>query len=51
MGKFVCKECGYKIEKTEKLRVCPYCNKESLEEEQDAEKLVEEIEEILDYKL
>jgi len=48
MGKFVCKGCGYKIEMVEKPRVCPYCGKEKIEEEQDAGELLKEVEKILE---
>jgi len=40
--KIVCKNCGYRFE-AEKMKKCPYCNKEDLEEEQSAEELVEGI--------
>ncbi len=48
MTKFVCKECGYKIETESRPRKCPYCSKESIEEEKNAEELIEEVKKILD---
>ncbi len=50
MGKFVCKECGYRTSTKMNYhpKRCPYCSKGSLEEEQDAEKLIKEVEEILE---
>ena len=47
MGKFICKQCGYKTENPEGKKRCPYCDKVGLEEEQDAEEILKEIEEIL----
>ena len=46
MGKFICKECGYKTDSAS-LEICPYCNKKSIEKEQDAEELIKEVEKIL----
>lgn len=49
MAKFVCKACGYRIEskKDSYPKKCPYCSKETIEEEENAEELVKEVEEIL----
>ncbi len=49
MGKFYCKECGYRFKTKHNYepKRCPYCGKEKIEAEKDAEKLVKEVEEIL----
>jgi len=47
MARFVCKNCGYKLEDGKGGR-CPYCSMESLEKEQEAEKLIKEVEKILE---
>ena len=49
MTKFICKNCNYRFEtKLEyKPKRCPYCNKDSVDEDQTAEKLLEEINDIL----
>ena len=46
MGIFLCRNCGYRLEKSLKTRpkICPYCSKESFEEEMGAEDLVKETE-------
>ncbi len=46
MAEFVCKNCGFRLEGREKKR-CPYCSMDSLEE-QNAEKLIKEVEKVLD---
>lgn len=48
MVEFVCKNCGYKLEDKEGQRRCPYCSIDRLEEEQDAEKLIKDVEKILE---
>ncbi len=49
MANMICKSCGYRFDnKTNcKVKVCPYCGKKGVEEEQDAEELIKEVEEIL----
>ena len=45
MAKLICKKCGYKVE-GDNLRKCPYCGDMSLEEEQSAEELVQDVEHV-----
>ena len=49
MAKFVCKNCKYRFEGDgeSKNKICPYCGKKDIKEEQDAEELIEEVGEIL----
>jgi predicted Zn-ribbon and HTH transcriptional regulator len=49
MGKFYCKECRYIFETKHGYhpKRCPYCGKDKIEEEKDAETLIKEVEEIL----
>ena len=48
MKNFVCKKCGYRFQSLqEKPKICPYCSKESVTEEQGAEELLDEVEKIL----
>lgn len=46
MAKFVCKECGFKFQGVKKR--CPYCSKDAVIEEQDAEQLIKEVGDILE---
>jgi len=46
MTRFICKDCGYKFESAEKK--CPYCSKDNVEEEKNAEELIKDIEKILE---
>jgi len=39
---YICSNCGYKTE-TVRGKKCPYCDKNSLEQEKTAEELVNEI--------
>jgi len=48
MAKFVCKECGYRLEGNPTKKMCPYCSKETLREEPDAGDILDEVEKILD---
>ena len=50
MGKLVCKECGYRFDRDlgSQPRKCPYCDRESVEEEKSAEELVGEVEDLLE---
>lgn len=41
MTKFICKNCGFRIEK-DKLEKCPWCDRRTLEREKTAEELLEE---------
>jgi len=50
MVKFICSHCGYKKESEINIKKCPYCNKDSLERERNAEELVNEIDELLASK-
>ncbi len=47
MTKLICKGCGYRIDGNKANKKCPYCSKESLEEEKDAEELLEEVNKII----
>ena len=49
MAIFLCRECGYRFEGKfgYKPKRCPYCSKEGVEEEGNAEDIVKEVEEIL----
>ena len=50
MGKFLCKDCGYRFDA--KLgyppKRCPYCGKGNIEEEGDAEVILKEVEGLLE---
>jgi len=46
MVKFVCKNCNYRFE-TENAFDCPYCGKESIEKEQSAVELLDDVERLL----
>ena len=46
MGKFVCKSCNYRFE-SEDAFDCPYCGEETIEKEQSAGELLQEIEGLL----
>ena len=47
MVKLICKNCEYRFEGQIKTNTCPYCGKKMVEEEQNAEELIKEVEEIL----
>lgn len=49
MAMFLCKACGYKFEGKlgYRPRRCPYCSKEGVEEEGDAENILKEVEDLL----
>lgn len=49
MTKLICKSCGYRFDRKvdPKVKTCPYCSKKDVEEEQDAEELIKEVDEIL----
>lgn len=47
MTKMICKSCGYRFDNKTSSKVCPYCSKKTVEEEQDAEELIKEVENIL----
>ena len=47
MTKLICKGCGYRIDSSKASKKCPYCSKESLEEEKGAEELLEEVDNII----
>lgn len=49
MTKMICKSCGYRFDnKTNyKVKICPYCSKKAIVEEQDAEELIKEVEDII----
>jgi len=47
MKRFICKDCGYRMKSESKPKKCSYCGKENTKEEQGAEELIEEVEEIL----
>ena len=42
MIKFVCKECNFRLESENEKRKCPYCGKETLMREPDANELLKE---------
>ncbi len=42
MVKFVCVSCNYRFE-SDKTEACPYCNSKSVEKEQSAEEILEEV--------
>ena len=42
MATFICTNCGYRF-KSEKIKRCPYCSSENVEEEKTAEELVDSI--------
>jgi len=44
MTKFVCKNCGFRTKQERAEKRCPYCDNKSLEKEQDAEELLENLE-------
>ena len=46
--RYICKSCGYQFESKVLPKTCPYCNKGRVEEEKDAEELIEEVENLLD---
>ena len=41
MTKFICKNCGFRIER-DNLETCPYCDRKSLEKEKTAAELLAE---------
>jgi len=45
MKTFACMNCGYTFDKKDKKvrQYCPYCGKENIEEEKDAEEIVEKV--------
>lgn len=47
---FLCRECGYRFEGKlgYRPRRCPYCSKEKIEEESDAENILKEVEDLLE---
>lgn len=48
MTKLVCKDCGYVFEgKKDDRAHCPYCGKKNIEDEQNAEELIEDVKKIL----
>lgn len=49
MVKFFCKNCGYRFETKlrYKPRRCPYCAKEAVEEEQNAQEILNDIGDLL----
>ena len=40
MVKFICTNCSYSIQKDKKPRQCPYCGKETLRIEEDADEIL-----------
>jgi DNA-directed RNA polymerase subunit RPC12/RpoP len=44
MTKFICKNCGFKVE-SEKAGRCPYCDRKTLEKEPNAEELLDSVKE------
>jgi rubrerythrin len=42
MAKFICRNCGFRVEK-DKIEKCPYCDRKSLEKEKSAEELLSDI--------
>jgi len=50
MAKLICKNCGYRFEGEEEVKIkCPYCDKKEIEEEKDAEELIKDVEKILEH--
>jgi len=47
MGKFICTNCNYRFDAENALE-CPYCGKESLEQDKSATELLEEVERLLE---
>ena len=41
MTKFVCRNCGFRIER-DNIETCPYCDRKALEKEKSATELLEE---------
>ena len=46
--KYVCKDCSYRFNANVLPKTCPYCNKEQIEEEKNAEELVEEVQDLIE---
>ena len=44
MTGFICNNCGYRFECSEKTKRCPYCDSNSVEKEKTAEELVDSVE-------
>lgn len=47
MARYFCKKCGYKFESDKIKDMCPYCGKKEISEEQTAEELISDVENIL----
>lgn len=46
MANLICKKCGYKL-KGANTGKCPYCGEMSLEEEESAEQLIQDVERLI----
>ncbi|MEK6885622.1 MAG: hypothetical protein AABX17_01495 [Nanoarchaeota archaeon] len=47
MDDYICLNCKFKFKTSRSPRTCPYCNKDSIEKEQGAGDLVDEVSELL----
>ena len=47
MTKFRCRTCGFKFEYGQKPKKCPYCSKETIDNEETADDLIKDVDKII----